>query len=123
MSNEITTSVTLSLANGKLKDSRIANNIKTDQTTALSAAGVQPIGTTEEAVTVGDVSTPRECYIRNLDATNFVEIGLKPASTFYPFCKLAVDSPPMLITISDSTTLYAKADTATVNIDKLIVDE
>ena len=123
MANEISVSAELKLNNGLLTDSRRASAIRSDQTTQASIGGIQTIGTSAEVVTYGDVATPRQCYIRNLDATNFVEIGIDVAATFYPIAKLSPASEPLLITIADSVVLYAQADTASVSIDKLILDE
>lgn len=123
MSDEITVSCSVRLINGELKDSRSASNVKVDQAAQKSIAGVQNIGTTEEAITVGDLATPRWAYIRNLDATNYVEIGVKPGITFYPLLLLKAGDPPALIQIASSVTVYARANLAAVNIDKLILDE
>lgn len=122
MSDEITVSASLRLTNGDLKDSRTGSNIKVTQTTQASLGGIQVIGTAEEAVTVGDLATPRWAYFRNLDATNYVEIGIVPELTFYPVIKLLAGDPPVLLKIADSVTLYARANTAAVKIDKLILD-
>jgi len=123
MSDEITVSCSLRLTNGDLKESRSANSVRADQTNQKSIGGVQAIGTVEEAITVGDLATTRFAYFRNLDATNYVEIGVKPAFTFYPLLLLSAGDPPQLIKIASGVTLYARAHTAAVNIDKLILDE
>lgn len=122
MSDEITISCSLKLANGDLKESRSASNIYVDQTTQKSIGGVQSIGTTEEAVTVGDLTAAGFIYIRNLDATNYVEIGVKPGLTFYPVAQLEVGDPPAIFKVASGVTLYARANTNPVNIDKLILD-
>ena len=123
MANEISVSCELKLNNDLLIDSRRASAIRSDQTTQASTGGIQTIATTAEAITYGDVTTPRQCYLRNLDDTNFVEVGIDVADTFYPLAKLYPSADPMLFTIADSVVLYAKADTASVTIDKLILDE
>ena len=74
-------------------------------------SNVQKVGTTEEALTVGDF-THRHAVFQNLDDTNYVEIGgaageayfvkLKPGERFY--CPLIAVAP------------VAKADTAEVKL-------
>ena len=122
MADEITISCSMKLSNGELKDNRSAVNVKATQSAQASLGGVQAIGTTEEAIAVGDLAAPGWAYIRNLGPTNYVEIGLMPDATFYPMIKLAAGDAPCLIKIASGVTLYAKAHTAGVKIDKLILD-
>ena len=76
----------------------------------------QIIGTTTEALALGDVSAPGYVYIKNNDATNFVRIGLVTAVT----------SGNALITLlpgefalfpTRQTVIYAIADTAACNVE------
>ena len=77
--------------------------------------GAPTIGTTEEALPMGDVATAGWAVFRNLDATNYVEIGTVPVATFVPFlklkpgewfaCRLGTNAP------------YAKANTASCVLD------
>ncbi len=46
----------------------------------LRTSGVQSIGTTEESLVLGDVTSIGWVVIRNLDATNFVRIEQQLAS-------------------------------------------
>lgn len=122
MSNEITVGANLRLKDGVIDERRNVSGLKVDQTTLDKAGDMQTIGTaTHEAITVGDVTTPRWVYLRNADAANFVQIGLDVTGTFYPFAKLLF-SEVALFPIPSGITLYAKADTASVKIDKLILD-
>ena len=117
MADEVRGTVTLKLENGNLKDSRSRSNVRIDQTTQAVVSGVQNIGTT------GDLTTPKYCWIQNLDDTNFVEIGLDVGATFYPFARLDAGSDiPMLIYIPSGVTIYAQADTAACDIDRMITD-
>ena len=124
MANEKTVSITLSVKNGDLDRTSKVNNLKLDQTNARAASDTQTVGTTEELLAVGDLTTPAECYLRNLDATNFVTVGVKPASTYYPVFRLKANSKmPLCGLIESGVSLYVKADTAACDIDKLILDE
>ena len=122
MSNEITVGANLRLKDGIIDERRNVSGLKVDQTTLDKAGDMQTIGTaTHEAITVGDVTTPRWVYLRNSDATNFVQIGLDVGATFYPLADLLAQEP-CAFPLTPGVTLYAKADTASVKIDKLILD-
>lgn len=120
MANEITLAATLQLENGNLKDERKLTRLQATQTTADSAGGSQSIGfAAHEAIALGDVSTAGYVYIRNIDGTNFVEIGVDGAGTFYPCVKLLAGEVALF---RAGGVLYAKADAAAVKIDKLILE-
>lgn len=81
---------------------------------------VQTIGfATHEALALGDVTTFGFASFKNLDGTNFVEIGIDDGGTFHPFIKLlAGESATVFLTEAP----YAKADTAAVDLDYIIVE-
>ncbi len=87
----------------------------------LEAPATQTIGTSEEAVTLVDVSTPGLAILKNLDETNFIEIGVKPAATFYPFLKLAAGESN-IVYFAAGVVPYAKADTASANLQAAIYE-
>ena len=122
MANEITIGASLRLINGDLKETKGTNGYRTVQATGDAIGGTQIIGTTEEVIAYGDASTPGWAWFQNLDDTNYVEIGVKPASTFYPVIKLLAEDPPVLLKIADSVALYAKANTAEIKLNKLILE-
>lgn len=72
-----------------------------------------------EATTAGvDVSTTGLtnigwCYIKNIDATNFMEWGPKVTGTFHPIGKL-LPGEEITFRLSPGKTLHVKGDTATV---------
>lgn len=76
---------------------------------------IQSIGTTEEAMILGDVSGLGWCMIVNRDATNFVEVRTGTSGT--KFCKI----PPLKFALfffgSDVTAPFLIADTAAVEVD------
>lgn len=80
---------------------------------------IQSIGTSNEALALGDVSAGGFLIIQNQDATNFVEISLDNAqaqviSKLLPgdWCKVSLKT----------VTVYAKADTAACNVAILACD-
>ncbi len=45
-------------------------------------SNIQIVGTSNEALQVGDVSTTGYVYVKNLDSTNYVEVFLDNANTY-----------------------------------------
>ena len=119
--NEISTTLRLKISNGGFKTERNQGTVNIDQATLGSQGGVQNIGTTAELVALGDVATVGYAYFANLDATNFVQIGIDVAATFYPVIKLN-PGEGQVFRIDPAATLYAKADTAACNLDTLILE-
>ena len=77
--------------------------------TDSQAYNTQVIGTTEETLSLGsDLTTPFVC-IKNLDDSNFVEVGLTGS---YPMKVLAGE----FACFRTNGTIYAKADTADVTV-------
>ena len=117
MADEISMNGSFALANGSLTVEKSADDLIT-QTTAKYHAGVQNIGTSEEALVLGDVTTPGLCYFENLDATNYLTIGettnndiikLKPGE--FCFVRLGITAP------------YAIANTAACDLNYIILED
>lgn len=73
MANEIQLSITLQVAG---HPGTITKTIQADQsTTGGGNPGLVAIGTTEEVISFGDVSSHGYVYIENLDDTNFITYG------------------------------------------------
>ena len=68
-----------------------------------------------------DIGTKGWAFFRNLDATNFVEIGLDIAATFYPLIKLkAGEAAAFRLSNVD---IYAQADTGAVDLLSHILED
>jgi hypothetical protein len=77
-------------------------------------ANVQPIGTSAELLTFGDISgVPAQLFLKNLDATNFVEFATDSGMS-NKFGKLLAGE--CMLWRPSSASIYAKADTAAVNL-------
>lgn len=121
MANEITYTSGLEVTNGNLSRLVIAETTNADQTNALCVHNSQTIGTSHETIYTGDLSTPRWARFKNLDDTNYVEIGLDVSATFYPLVKLLAGETALL-PLAASITPYARANTAAVELDCMILD-
>jgi len=83
-------------------------------------SGTQVIGTSSETVDLGDISgAPVVLVIKNLDSTNFVEIGGDSGLTVF---KLKIPAGDFVVIQPSSATIYAKADTADVRIQTIAAE-
>lgn len=125
MANEIRVTTSLTYANGDLGSLTVAARTQSiTQNTAAPArvGGTQTIGTTEEALDLTDLTTNGVARFRNRDDANFVEIGVKPAATFYPMVRLNAGEE-YIFRLSQGITPYAQADTAACILDRDILDD
>ena len=75
------------------------------------AAGVLNLGTSAEAIPMGDVAAAGMAYFKNCDATNYCEIGVDSGG-FIAFLKLTAGRECMVWLGTNAP--YAKANTAAV---------
>ena len=119
MANELTLSASFRYQQNGIAQPRSYS----DQVTVTGnefAHNVQTIGTTAEAIDVGDVGTAGYCAFQNLDSTNFVEIGREDTGTFRAVVKLKAGEFAIL---RSGATLYAKADTASCNLECWVFED
>lgn len=75
-----------------------------------------------EALSINsDIGTKGVVYIRNLDATNYVEVGVDVSTTFYPLIKIKPGE--MQVWRLAAVSPYVKANTATVKIQVLVFED
>ena len=121
MANEIKYSARLSVTNGNdEQDMRRSGNI--DQSAQGSVFSVQNIGTTYEAISTGDISTAGLCMLQNLDGTNYVEVGTDAGADLEPFLRMNAGEIAGPFRVGGSVAMYAKANTAAVNIKVLLLE-
>lgn len=122
MADEIAVSAILQVAKGTLIVKPTQPNFTATMTgSGIYASGAAAIGfAAHEAIPLGDVSTPRWSRFKNLDATNFVQIGVDASGTFVPFVKL---KPGEACVLPLAAAPYAQADTGAVNLEYLILPD
>lgn len=114
MAKEIAVILKLNVANvfGLSKE----ENYKVDMAGTAFANFVQNIGTSYEQVVVpAAISTAGYAFFKNLDATNYVEVGLQVSSAFQTFMKLKPGESGVLRLAT--TSFFARAHTAAVNLE------
>lgn len=121
MANELTTTVTLFFSDkvSGVDETTGQTNLQRSVSTKRPFRTVQNIGTSEEAITLGDGGTIKELYLRNLDATNYVEI--KTATGGIIFAKLLPGEDMMVRLGSGAQAPFAIANTAAVNVEVMAV--
>lgn len=124
MAGEITLTITLTLANGSLRASPSqGTSQEIDQGAARRHSDTQNIGTTAEALGTGSIVTPGVGWFENLDDTNFVEVGKYTGGAFHAFLKLNPGEGYAVRIACAAAELYAKADTAAVELDFSIFED
>ena len=111
MANEITATFSMIYVNGESDDTLGPIQTQTDQTTEGIYSNTQIIGTASETVVIGaDIVAHGLCFVKNLDATNFIEVGPDSAG-IVNFFKL-LPGQWAWFPLHPSATIKAKADTA-----------
>ena len=78
---------------------------------------VQEVGTSDELIVIGsDVATWGYVYLKNLDSTNYVEVGLTSSYSI----KLKAGEVAMF---RAAAALYAQANTAAVDLEIIVIEE
>ena len=109
MANEIVQNIQVTASKGGAEvgiNSRQRHNM----TGSDMVQATQTIGLTAELLILGDIAgAPRQLVIKNLDTTNFIEVGGDSSLTVF---KIKVRPNDCCVFEPSSGTVYAKADTA-----------
>lgn len=120
MANEINYFGSLSVSKGNLSFRIDGANATADLAGVRVNRTVQNIGTTYEAIAVGDLATVGFAFFKNLDATNYVEVGGENSATFVPVLRLLPGETAGPVRLSVAP--HARANTAAVNLDVTICE-
>ena len=115
MADEITVDITFKYEKNGVAITR-TKSFNADVAGDSFVHGIQEVGLTEEAIVeLTDVGDPGWCFLRNTDATNFIDIG---GTGSLNTVLLAGESCVMRL----GAALYAQADTAACDLEYLIVE-
>jgi len=117
MSNEISINQTLRYSKSGVSATH-SSSYQADQTGDKYQAGVQIVGTTEESLDKGDIGTIGYISFKNLDTTNFFQMGI--TTGVYSIKCLAGKGG--MIPWNSSTAPLVKANTANVEVDYLMIE-
>jgi hypothetical protein len=110
MANEITITHRLQQLNGQFKHEHSPSTIRVTQTAPGYIDQIISVGTTEESISFGDLSTVGIVELVNMDATNYVEVGF--STGVYGDKLTAAKYIPHRYERNGSATFYVKANTA-----------
>ena len=123
MANEFTIVTSMRYSSGN--DSQVLKDQYTADQTSVplgGAPGVQNVGTTHEVLGISGLLNLGIAYFKNLDETNFVDIGVDVASTFYPLIRL-LPGESTVFRFTATATPYLKADTAPVRVQGTVYED
>lgn len=116
MADEARVQFSMSIAKGNLEYTK-SGNFQADVATGKGPTpGAIAVSTSGVTVDLSELSTPALCVFKNLDATNFVEVGLYISTTFYPLFELLPGESYPLRLSRNVGTLRARANTAAINL-------
>jgi len=118
MANEITLNLQLDYSkSGAVLKRTVSMNVTV--TGDSLTHGVQSVGTSEEALTISaDIGTPGYTFLKNLDATNYIEVG----STTGVY-DIRLKAGEIALYRHNSAALYAKANTAACLLEYLVIED
>jgi len=123
MADEITVNLKLTVLKGSLSQRFDPGQLTFDMTGSVGSGGIAAIPTTAAgtALNVGSVTTAGWSWFRNTDSTNYIDVGVQVAGTFYPCAKLKAGEAAVLRLGTNAP--YARANTATANLHYFIFQD
>ncbi len=123
MANEIRVDARLAVANGLFKTEFVPGPIQVNQAAIGAHSGVVSVGTSEEDLPVGDVTTNGVLMCRNLDSTNYVQWGPSNAGTMVAVGRMKPNDVPVMIRVEPGVTIRWKANTAACKVQMLLLQD
>jgi len=118
VSNEISISVGMSVSKGGVQDSRF-DSVNIDMSGDAITHHTQVVGIVEEAIVVpADLTTFGFVLLKNLDDTNFIEIG-KTTGVY----TIKLKAGELALFRVDGSTLFALANTAACNMEIFLIED
>jgi len=115
VASNITAQATIRVQKGDYNRSYTLTQDSQTLTSELAVSGPQTITTNPTALNLGGTSTKGIAWFRNLDASNYVEVGTGTGVSFVAFLKLEAGQACYVWLATNAP--YAKADTASVLLD------
>jgi hypothetical protein len=113
MANELTLNTSINYTKGGAIVTRTVNNYQVTISGTAVTQGVQSIPTADTTLSI--VAAPGYVYVKNLDATNYVQVG--PDATNW-FIKLLAGQHALFPI--NGTALHAKANTGACNLEFIV---
>lgn len=122
MADEITLEARLRMSKGNLLLDKTTRGVTVDMTGTNYGNFTQVVGTAAENIAFpSDIATLGYCYMRNQDATNYVQLGVD-SSGFVAFGRLKPGEVAEL-RLEPGATFQAKANTAPVSLEVFVIED
>lgn len=125
MANEIRVGVSLQCTNANLKIPRVGGTTLVNQAAAKGGPpgmiNAVTTGTGTQITTTG-ITTPGWAYVKNLDGTNFVEVGPVSGGVFYPMVKLK-PGEEFPFRFASGAAIWIKANTAACDCLAIVLND
>lgn len=118
MSAELLLQVSLKFAKGGASFETNFPSTYFDVSGTVGQKQVQAIGTSDESLVLGDISTIGYCLLRNLDATNYISVGSD--GTLYP---IKLKPGEVFLGRWNAAAIHAKANTAPCNLEYTLISD
>ena len=125
MANEIKVLINVTYTNGSLTDNFLPATVNIDQAAQGLHGPVVIVGTTQEYVPTGDISTDGWIYGRNLDSSNYVTVGVSTGTTgsaMVNFARIEA-SEPFCFRMEPSAALAWKANSSAVKVQLKLLED
>lgn len=124
MSNEIKLTTSLLCENSTFKVERYTGQVNIDQNAIGRGGHCQLVGTSEEEIDFGDVSTEGLLWMRNVDPTNYVTWGPQVGTgNMQPLGRLHPGGAPAIFRVEPGVVILAQADTAACKVDVVLLED
>lgn len=120
MADEATVRVSLSFEKGTVSESKSFGPTTFDVAGDNPLCNIQDVGTSEEALLIGDITVGGYLYARNLDATNFVEI--RPGTGDADLIQLKPGDVCLFRLTPTATAPFVIADTGACRLEYMLLD-
>lgn len=121
MANELTINASIAYDDGTSVDGLDIVDFKVTLTSQKFAHIIQSVGTSEEAMILGEVTSLGFCIFKNLDPTNYVEVRTGTGGT--KIVLVSAGSVAMFAFGSGITAPFLIANTATCRVEYLLISQ
>lgn len=122
MANEIKVNLSIQVDNGEFSYPFNPGQKQINQDAQGFHGPIVTVGTTEEVMPTGDITTLGWLVCKNLDAANFVTVGVSTGGAMYPFQRLEAGESSAF-RLEPGIILRWKADTSSVKIQQMLHED
>jgi len=116
VANEISYTIIGKLQNGGFTDDLGTVTYAFDQSAEGAWRNIVTVTTSEGDITPTGITTAGYCFIKNLDTTNYVQVGPKSGGSMVAFTKIK-PGRFVILPLDPGATIRAKANTASCLVD------